>query len=230
MPRVKEEGSKIMMERKIEIEEVALIREQITDIIRGMIIDGQLMSDQKISERQISAMLNVSTTPVKEAFRTLQSEGLIYSVPRKGSYVSSNSRNSLLQVSYIRSAVEGVAAYFASQSATEEELASMKHFLELSRVAIENGEDSEKISKINDEFHAALRKASHNEIIITIGGNLRSIDNSLRKAINRLDNKGVSVRHEEHEEILNSIVKHEAEKAEKLMVAHVRDGLGKVIA
>ena len=106
----------------------------------------------------------------------------------------------------------------------------MKHFLELSRVAIENEEDSEKISKINDEFHAALRKASHNEIIITIGGNLRSIDNSLRKAINRLDNKGVSVRHKEHEEILNSIVKHEAEKAEKLMVAHVRDGLGKVIA
>lgn len=206
-----------------------MIREQIADIIRGMIIDGQLKSDQKISERQISAMLNVSTTPVKEAFRTLQSEGLIYSVPRKGSYVSSNSRNSLLQISYIRSAIEGVAAYFASQLATEEEIAKMKGFLKEAQVLIDENGEAEEISRNNDEFHAALREASHNEFTITIGANLRAIDNSLRKAINRLDNKGVADRHREHEEILDAIINHEAELAEKLMVAHVRGGSGKVL-
>ncbi|MRM90628.1 GntR family transcriptional regulator [Faecalicatena contorta] len=216
-----------MIEKKIE--EVALIREQIADIIRGMIIDGQLESDQKISERQISSMLNVSTTPVKEAFRTLQSEGLIYSVPRKGSYVSSNSRNSLLQISYLRSAVEGVAAYFASQSATKDEITRMHELLKKSEKLIDEDMDTLELSSNNDKFHAVLREASHNEFIITIGGNLRSIDNSIRKAINRLDNKGLTVRQKEHEEILEAIMQHDSEQAEKLMVAHVRGGLEKVL-
>ena len=216
-----------MIEKKIE--EVALIREQIADIIRGMIIDGQLESDQKISERQISSMLNVSTTPVKEAFRTLQSEGLIYSVPRKGSYVSSNSRNSLLQISYLRSAVEGVAAYFASQSATKDEITRMHELLKKSEKLIDEDMDKLELSSNNDKFHAVLREASHNEFIITIGGNLRSIDNSIRKAINRLDNKGLTVRQKEHEEILEAIMQHDSEQAEKLMVAHVRGGLEKVL-
>ena len=216
-----------MIEKKIE--EVALIREQIADIIRGMIIDGQLESDQKISERQISSMLNVSTTPVKEAFRTLQSEGLIYSVPRKGSYVSSNSRNSLLQISYLRSAVEGVAAYFASQSATKDEITRTHELLKKSEKLIDEDMDTLELSSNNDKFHAVLREASHNEFIITIGGNLRSIDNSIRKAINRLDNKGLTVRQKEHEEILEAIMQHDSEQAEKLMVAHVRGGLEKVL-
>ena len=216
-----------MIEKKIE--EVALIREQIADIIRGMIIDGQLESDQKISERQISSMLNVSTTPVKEAFRTLQSEGLIYSVPRKGSYVSSNSRNSLLQISYLRSAVEGVAAYFASQSATKDEITRMHELLKKSEKLIDEDMDTLELSSNNDKFHAVLREASHNEFIITIGGNLRSIDNSIRKAINRLDNKGLTVRQKEHEEILEAIMQHDSDQAEKLMVAHVRGGLEKVL-
>nr|WP_279238124.1 GntR family transcriptional regulator [Faecalicatena contorta] len=224
---INDKGVRKVIEKKIE--EVALIREQIADIIRGMIIDGQLESDQKISERQISSMLNVSTTPVKEAFRTLQSEGLIYSVPRKGSYVSSNSRNSLLQISYLRSAVEGVAAYFASQSATKDEITRMHELLKKSEKLIDEDMDTLELSSNNDKFHAVLREASHNEFIITIGGNLRSIDNSIRKAINRLDNKGLTVRQKEHEEILEAIMQHDSEQAEKLMVAHVRGGLEKVL-
>lgn len=78
------------------IVEAIPIREQVADIIRKMIVNGELKADQQISEREISQMLMVSTTPVKEAFRVLESEGLLYSIPRKGSYISKLSRKNIL--------------------------------------------------------------------------------------------------------------------------------------
>ena len=72
------------------IVEAVPIRDQVADILRKRIISGDLANGERLSERQISAELNISTTPVKEAFRLLQAEGLIYTLPRKGSYDSAN--------------------------------------------------------------------------------------------------------------------------------------------
>lgn len=76
--------------KEMNIVEAAPIRDQVADILRKRIISGDLANGEKLSERQISAELNISTTPVKEAFRLLQAEGLIYTLPRKGSFVSAN--------------------------------------------------------------------------------------------------------------------------------------------
>ncbi|MEI3190540.1 MAG: winged helix-turn-helix domain-containing protein [Lachnospiraceae bacterium] len=69
--------------KEMNIVEAAPIRDQVADILRKRIISGDLANGEKLSERQISAELNISTTPVKEAFRLLQAEGLIYTLPRK---------------------------------------------------------------------------------------------------------------------------------------------------
>lgn len=108
------------------IVEAIPIREQVADIIRKMIVNGELKADQQISEREISQMLMVSTTPVKEAFRVLQSEGLLYSIPRKGSYISKLSRKNILQTVFMRGALEGVAAFFAARNATYNEIMIME--------------------------------------------------------------------------------------------------------
>jgi DNA-binding GntR family transcriptional regulator len=105
------------MEQKIV--EAIPIRDQVVEIIREMILNGELKPEQQLSERQLGRELHVSTTPIKEAFRILQSEGLLYSVPRKGSFVSEFSKRNVLQTVYIRGAMEGVAAYFACQNITD---------------------------------------------------------------------------------------------------------------
>lgn len=79
--------------KEMNIVEAAPIRDQVADILRKRIISGDLANGEKLSERQISAELNISTTPVKEAFRLLQAEGLIYTLPRKGSFVSANAQS-----------------------------------------------------------------------------------------------------------------------------------------
>ena len=70
--------------KEMNIVEVAPIRDQVADILRKRIISGDLANGEKLSERQISTELNISTTPVKEAFRLLQAEGLIVHPAEKG--------------------------------------------------------------------------------------------------------------------------------------------------
>ena len=204
------------------------LRDQITNIVRDMIISGKFANEQKISERQISAMLNVSTTPVKEAFRVLQAEGLIYSVPRKGSFVSSYSKENIRQIIYLRSSVDAVAAYFAAVYATKEEIGLMKA-LEKSRTLIEACEGQEKISENNSFFHEQVRIAARNNYIVNIGTTVRNIDDSVRRVVNADDFELMMRRQEEHEQILQAIKDGKSERAEQIMRRHIRQSVDSIV-
>lgn len=204
------------------IEQIS-IRDQVADILRRHIIAGDLKADERLSERQISLQLNVSTTPVKEALRVLQSEGLTYTLPRRGTFVSSAYKEQIYQTILLRSAVDGIAAYLAAELHDDRSVRAISEPLELAGQLIEAGStDFEKISVYNDQFHEAIREATKGKQIINLGRNLRAIDNSLRKLINAGNLNAVKGRHLEHLSILKAIKEGEADKAEHLMVQHIR--------
>ena len=208
--------------KEMNIVEAAPIRDQVADILRKRIISGDLANGEKLSERQISTELNISTTPVKEAFRQLQAEGLIYTLPRKGSFVSANASEHAYQVMLLRSSIDGVAAYLAAKRINEELYQTMEEPLMKAEELINEGtEDSEMISHYNDLFHIAIREASGNEQIIAMGNNLSSIDKSLRRLVNR-DVVSMKSRHSEHKQILEFIRQGSCEEAELAMVHHIR--------
>lgn len=207
-----------------ELISVAPLREQIADIVREMIINAQFQAGQKISERQIGDMLDVSTTPVKEAFRILQAEGLIYSVPRKGSYVASYSQKSVKQIIYLRSAMDGVAAYFAAENATEEELETMTRALAVSEREILKKGNPEIINENNNLFHDMVRTACHNEIITNTSVMVRNIDVAARRVNISAGYEEMADRHREHKTILKYIKEHKPKEAERAMIEHVRIG------
>ena len=120
-----------MSEIKEQIIESKPLREQVADIVRGMILRGEIKAGEQISERTIGQMLHVSTTPVKEAFRSLQAEGLIYTRPRRGSFVSEISIDNMLEIAFMRSALEGVVAYYAAKNATDSQLVEMSRILDV---------------------------------------------------------------------------------------------------
>ena len=209
---------------KVGIIEQVSIRDQVADILRQHIISGKLKPDERLSERQISLQLNVSTTPIKEALRMLQSEGLIYTLPRRGSFVSSGYKEQIYQTILLRSAVDGVAAYLAAKSHDEASLKTISEPLMCAEELIESGSnDFEKISLYNDQFHEAIREATKGTQIINLGRNLRALDNSIRKLVNAGNLSAVKSRHLEHLSILSAIRDGEAEKAEDLMVNHIRN-------
>lgn len=195
---------------------------QVADILRKRIISGDLANGERLSERQISAELNISTTPVKEAFRLLQAEGLIYTLPRKGSFVSANASEHAYQVMLLRSSIDGVAAYLAAKRINEELYNAIEDPLMKAEKLINKGaDDGEAISQYNDQFHMAIREASGNEQVIAMGNNLSSIDKSLRRLINR-DSTLMKSRHSEHKQILECIRRGSCEEAEMAMVHHIR--------
>ena len=198
------------------------LREQVANIIRKMIITGQLTAGSPISERQLSAQMGVSTTPVKEAFRVLEYEGLLYSVPRKGSYVSVLSKKNMLQIVFMRSSLEGVAAHFAAMNATKEDIKVMEKALEMSGKLIAKNELNPDVAEYNEQFHSRLRQAAGNNYLNSLLRNMKSIDDAVRKVAAVSDEVEPPRAQKEHLAILEAIKNRDGVLAEQLMVAHIR--------
>ena len=199
------------------------LREQVADIVRKMILRGDLGPGEQLSERAIGQLLHVSTTPVKEAFRTLQAEGLIYTKPRSGSYVADISIDDLLKIAFMRSSLEGVAAYYASAALTAEQLEQMKQLMAaVERLLPDYRTHQEEIHQRNVAFHNIIRHAAGNSYLTNQIETLRTIDYSFRQAARMDYIEEPLPAHREHLEILAALEPRQADHSEQLMVAHIR--------
>ncbi len=197
------------------------IKDQVTNIIRGMVLKGEFKSNEKLSERMISEMLNISVTPVKAAFRTLQSEGLIYTKPRCGSYVTDFSKDITLQNEFVLGALEGSAAYFAAKHITYKDIHLLEGILEEAGELLDLTDKTILIEK-NNEFHSILRNACENDYLINLIFNLQSIDRTFKEISLSTDSSEPIRAHYEHLDIFEAIKQHDADEAEKRMTQHIR--------
>lgn len=204
------------------IQESAPIRDQVAHIIRRQILDGELQPGSQISERQISAQLEISTTPVKEALRVLQSEGLIITKPRKGSYVAKITKDTLLTLTFMRGALEGVAAYWACIYLTDEEIEKMRRALDNSGEIVKNNGSLEALISSNVEFHTILRNGCRTPYLLSMLENMGSIDFTIRSRSLYLSNDEPSIAHGDHTRIYEAVKARNSKLAEAEMVKHVR--------
>ena len=206
-----------------QITESRPLREQVADILRDMILRGELRPGEQISERAIGQRLQVSTTPVKEALRTLQAEGLICTKPRSGSYVANISIDDMVKIAFMRSALEGVAAYYASTALTAEQLEQMKQLMAaVERLLPDYRTHQEEIHQRNVAFHNIIRQAAGNSYLTNQIETLRTIDYSFRQAARMDYIEEPLPAHREHLEILAALEQRQADRSEQLMVAHIR--------
>lgn len=196
------------------------IRDQIADILRNRIIFGELKPNQHLVAREISAEFTVSTTPVKEAFRILESEKLVHTVARKGTVVTAYTQETIFQFAKLRSAIEGVVANVATYNLSEEQIQYMETLLDKAGEYLDAGETSEAV-KINQEFHNIIREASHNEYMVQLIQNISGFERAQRtEALDDLEERKVG--YHEHREILNAIKDRDGDRVEALMRNHVR--------
>lgn len=204
------------------------VREQVADILRKMITTGKLIPGEKLNEREISEKLNISTTPVKEALRLLESEGLIYTVARKGSFVSDFSADHIKQVIYARSALEGTAAYFSTAAIDADGIRQLESILRESHECKEN-RDIDGFCRCNSRFHQFLRSNCKNEYLNRMVDILRAMDKtSLNMTLKKSENE-FELSYQEHTAILEAIRKKDCEKVEKCVVAHIRRTANKAL-
>src|SRR5437870_7243493 len=130
------------------------------DVITRMDLYGS-RAEIRLDERQLASDLGVSRTPVREALAQLEREGFVRSIPRRGIYVVRKTRREVIELITAWAALEGMAARLATQSARDEDIASLRRMF----TKFENGELHARLdeySEVNIEFHQSSISMSRN--------------------------------------------------------------------
>lgn len=148
------------------------LRDVVFQTLREAILRGTLKPGERLMEMTLAAKLGVSRTPIREAIRMLEQEGLAVTTPRKGAEVARMTEKDMEDVLAIREALEQLAVSLACEAATEEELQALKEERKRFEHMVHSG-DLKKIAESDIRFHELLYEASGNPKLIAMLSNLR---------------------------------------------------------
>lgn len=209
------------MQLRVDISsQVLSIRELVYETLKEAILTGQLAQGAHLKERDIAENFGVSTTPVKEALRRLDQEGLVITKPRVGTYVSSRIMSSIEEICWARSALEGVAARLAALKITDPETEAMRGHMERIRQATLK-KDGAVIYELNEAFHNMILDIAQNDYIKQQIGAVRAFDRAVRKQA-LSDNQEFGRAYKEHHLIFEKIAERDPDGAEEAMRSHIR--------
>jgi DNA-binding GntR family transcriptional regulator len=194
------------------------LREHVHDALRSAIVAGRLRSGERLNERALSAQLGVSTTPVKEALRRLESEGLVRTEARRGVYVTFSPARAL-EMALARAAIESLMAHIAAKRVGAAEIASLGALVDEMAEATVNAA-LEDLVALNERFHGAIHAASGCDYLPGLIAGQSMYDRAQRLALlaERPERaKGLA----EHRAIFDAIAAREPGRAEAAMRAHI---------
>ncbi|KAF0221375.1 MAG: GntR family transcriptional [Geobacteraceae bacterium] len=208
------------------IEKHLTLREKILETIRDAIMSGALKPGEKVSEPELAERFGISRTPIREAFRQLESEGYLTVIPRKGAVVVSFSQKDVEEFYAIKSILEGYAARRACDNLTSKEIEKLQAVNEKLRLLSHNG-DVKNFFKVHNDFHELFIKAADNEKLHELITHLVRKFQRLRLASLSLPGR-MLVSVEEHEKIIEAFRKRDPALSERLVRRNAEYG-GKVL-
>ncbi len=146
---------------KIKLDEYKPLRDIVFETLRNAIIDADLEPGQRLMEIQLAEELGVSRTPVREAIRKLELEGLVIMLPRKGAYVADMSLKDITDILEIRANLESLAAQLAADKRTENDIEILRSILDKFKISILNNDVDESL-KLDEEFHSKILTIANN--------------------------------------------------------------------
>lgn len=188
--------------------------------LREAIVKGQLEPGGHVSERSLATALGISAQPVREALRRLETDGMVISLPRRGTVVAEFTPDRLAEMGHVRAALEGATAAVAAVRASGADIEAMRLQLRAMRAATDAG-DLEALARANEQFHALLHQSTGNVFLIRSLAALRAYDYVARRRALSGTPREPSRAFREHCGILNAIRRRNAPRAEALARAHV---------
>jgi DNA-binding GntR family transcriptional regulator len=191
------------------------LRESILETIRDAITSGVLKPGEKVAEPELAERFGISRTPIREAFRQLESEGYLTVIPRKGAVVASFSERDIEEFYAIKSILEGYAARLACQHLTEREIDRLESINQkLDHLA--HGGDLKQFFKVHNDFHDLFIRAADNEKLMDLINTLVQKFQRLRVASLSIPGRmGVSVT--EHRNLIDAFRRRDTDLAEQLV-------------
>ncbi len=183
------------------------------------IIDGEYKSGDSLSELMLSQKYGVSRTPVREALRQLELEGLVQLVPNKGATVIGVSEKDIDDIYAVRIRIEGLAARLCAESITDDELQALEKLVDLQEFYLLKGK-TEPLWQLDGEFHNTIFEGSRNRPLRSMLSSFHSYISRARSNSMRSAERAAQAV-EEHRAILKAITAHDGERAERSMTAHI---------
>ena len=191
------------------------LREKILENIRDAILKGELKPGERVSEPDIAERYGISRTPIREAFRQLESEGYLTVIPRKGAVVAVHTEKDIEEFYSIKSVLEGYAAQLAAERMTEKDidkLETINNRLE----KLSKNKDVKTFFRAHNEFHEYFIRASGNKKLMELIQQLLNKFEYLRIASLSLPGR-MKISVQEHKKIIDAFRNHDGHAADLLV-------------
>ena len=205
---------------QIDMNEYLPLRDVVFNTLRQAILKGELKPGERLMEIQLAKMLGVSRTPVREAIRKLELEGLVLMIPRKGAEVADITEKSLMDVLEVRKALEELAVQLCCDKITGKEIEELHRAADDFRRILKTSDDVTEIAEADVRFHDIIYLATGNQKLIQILNNLREQMYRYRvECIKRKESHPILIA--EHEEIIRRIENKEKKEAADIVCRHI---------
>ena len=195
------------------------LRETAFLTLRKLILTGKLHPGERLTEVRLGKILGTSRTPIREAIRKLEKEGLVTIEPRRGAYASMISTQDMVEILEVRQDLEGLAAYFAATRMSPVEMEELKEIADKYNDAVKSGNMKELI-RYDTQFHRLIVDSCNNKILVSMVEQLQEL--VLRFRYIYYDNfKRGEEMPREHQEIIDAIASGDADRARAAADVHI---------
>ena len=204
-----------------------LLTDWVTVNLRGLILDGRYKPGEKLDPDNIAKEMEVSRTPVREAIRSLEPEGLIVYRPHHGAFVTKISVNDVLEIFEVRSLLEGEVLRQVALLVSDETLNDLKHSLDETEKKLEAG-DFDSFAQHDETFHETCLSYAENSLVQGILKGLRNRIAFVRQYAAARPGDHMIEALKEHSQILDAMRKRNADDAAGLMQVHLSNSARRI--
>lgn len=203
------------------------LTERVFSEIEQAILSGVYSVGDQLVESKISLELGVSRTPVREALKQLELEGLVTTIPNKGTFVVGVSTQDILDIYTIRVAIEGISSQWAAERITDSDVKELENIVELQEFYASKA-DILQILQLDTKFHEVIYEISGSRIL---NHTLALFHNQLKRAreSSLLTTGRTITAVKEHRAIFEAIASHDAKKAKELTELHISNARDNIL-
>ncbi|HZY18046.1 MAG TPA: GntR family transcriptional regulator [Ramlibacter sp.] len=205
----------------------AALHQQVAHRLRQMLVEGAIPPGAKLNERELSELLNVSRTPLREAIKMLAAEGLVELLPHRGAIAVALDEEAVRNTFEVMGGLEALSGELAAQRVTDEELAEIRA-MQYEMLAAYTRRDLSGYYRLNAQIHRAINAAAKNPVLSATYDRINARLQALRFRSNQDEQKWkVAVR--EHEQMVEALAARDPAAMRQVLATHLKNKLDVVL-
>ena len=199
----------------------AALHQQVAHSLRQMLVENRIAPGAKLNERELSEVLKVSRTPLREAIKMLAAEGLVELLPNRGAVAVALSDADVLNTFEVMAGLEAQSGELAAQRITDAELAEIKA-MHYEMLATYTRRDLPAYYRLNAAIHSAINAAAKNPVLSAIYKQVNARLQALRFRSNQDSDKWRAAV-QQHEQMIEALSTRDAAAMRSLLLTHMNN-------